>query len=115
MTEPVRSNVESLEPRSAATVKTDGATKDAASGQVRPRPKRISNTPPAPPPAPTLDDYEPIIGKSQLDELRFLPSIFRARGEDGQLHRCRRGSRRNAQSVGAAAVLNWKYPTHGKS
>jgi trehalose synthase len=73
MTEPVRSNVESLEPRSAATVKTDEATKDAASGQVRARRKpQISDTPPAPPPAPTLADYEPIIGKSQVDELRFV-------------------------------------------
>ncbi len=33
---------------------------------------RISETPPAPPPPPRLDDYEPIIGKPELDELRFL-------------------------------------------
>jgi trehalose synthase len=33
---------------------------------------RISETPPAPPPPPKLDDYEPIIGKPALDELRYL-------------------------------------------
>jgi trehalose synthase len=36
------------------------------------RKPRISNTPPPAPPAPKLIDYEPIIGKSQLDELRFV-------------------------------------------
>ena len=38
---------------------------------VRRKPK-ISDTPPPAPPAPKLADYEPIIGKSQLDELRFV-------------------------------------------
>ena len=37
----------------------------------RPRPK-IPTTPPAPPPPPRLDDYQPIIGKPELDDLRFL-------------------------------------------
>src|SRR6266581_6326200 len=36
------------------------------------RKPRISDTPPPAPPAPKLLDYEPIIGKSQLDELRFV-------------------------------------------
>ena len=36
------------------------------------RKPQISEFPPPPPPAPKLADYEPIIGKSQLDELRFL-------------------------------------------
>jgi trehalose synthase len=36
------------------------------------RKPRISDTPPPAPPAPKLADYEPIIGKSQLDELRFV-------------------------------------------
>jgi len=37
----------------------------------RPRPK-ISTTPPAPPPPPRLQDYAPIIGQPELDELHFL-------------------------------------------
>jgi len=36
------------------------------------RKPRISETPPLPPPPPKLDDYEPIIGRAQLDELRLL-------------------------------------------
>ena len=36
------------------------------------RKPKISDTPPPAPPAPKLADYEPIIGKSQLDELRFV-------------------------------------------
>ena len=42
----------------------------------RPRP-RISTTPPAPPPPPKLDDYAPIIGKPELDDLRFLARQLR--------------------------------------
>jgi trehalose synthase len=38
---------------------------------VRRKPK-ISEMPPPPPPIPKLADYEVIIGKSQLDELRFV-------------------------------------------
>src|SRR5687767_13503075 len=33
---------------------------------------KVSETPPPPPPPPQLKDYEPIIGKAELDELRFL-------------------------------------------
>jgi trehalose synthase len=44
----------------------------------RPRPN-ISTTPPAPPPPPRLDDYEPIIGKPELDELRFLARHLRGK------------------------------------
>ena len=40
---------------------------------------RISETPPAPPPPPRLDDYEPIIGKPELDELRFLARPLRGK------------------------------------
>jgi trehalose synthase len=38
----------------------------------RRRKPRITQTPPPPPAPPRLDDYEPIIGRPQLDELRFL-------------------------------------------
>jgi trehalose synthase len=44
----------------------------------RPRPK-ISTTPPAPPPPPKLDDYAPIIGKPELDDLRFLARQLRGK------------------------------------
>ena len=44
----------------------------------RPRPK-ISTTPPVPPPPPRLDDYEPIIGKPELDDLHFLARQLRGK------------------------------------
>ena len=44
----------------------------------RPRPK-ISTTPPAPPPPPRLDDYESIIGKPEIDDLRFLARQLRGK------------------------------------
>jgi trehalose synthase len=49
------------------------ASTQPAQAPIRERRKpRISDTPPPPSPAPKLADYEPIIGKSQLDELRFV-------------------------------------------
>ncbi len=36
------------------------------------RKPRISETPPVPPPPPRFDDYEAIIGRAQLDEVRLL-------------------------------------------
>lgn len=41
-------------------------------GKERRRKSRIPETPPPPPSPSRLDDYEPIIGRAQLDELRFL-------------------------------------------
>src|SRR5579863_416118 len=38
----------------------------------RGRKPRIPETPPPPPSPPRLEDYEPIIGRAQLDELRVL-------------------------------------------
>ena len=40
---------------------------------------RISETPPLPGPPPRLDDYEPIIGRPELDELRFLARQLRGK------------------------------------
>ena len=51
---------------------------EAPPRERRKRP-RISETPPAPPPPPRLDDYEPIIGKPQLDELRYLARPLRSK------------------------------------
>ncbi|MFB3917849.1 MAG: glycosyltransferase [Terriglobales bacterium] len=55
-----------------------GAPAEAPSRERRRKP-RISETPPAPPPPPRLEDYEPIIGRSQLDELRFLARQLRTK------------------------------------
>jgi trehalose synthase len=66
-------------PLEASSSTTDQNT-PAPPPQVRERRKpRISDTPPAAPPAPKLADYEPIIGKSQLDELRFVASALRGK------------------------------------
>jgi trehalose synthase len=40
---------------------------------------KISETPPPPPPPPRLLDYEPIIGKAEIDELRFLARHLRGK------------------------------------
>ena len=54
---------------------------DTATLPLRERRKkpRISETPPLPPPPPKLDDYERIIGKPQLDELRYLAESLRGK------------------------------------
>jgi trehalose synthase len=56
---------------SLRNAQTQGGTPAPARERRKPR---ISETPPAAPPAPRLADYESIIGKSQLDELRFVAS-----------------------------------------
>jgi trehalose synthase len=43
------------------------------------RTPQISDTPPPPGPPPVLRDYEPIIGRSQLDELYYLASAVRGK------------------------------------
>jgi trehalose synthase len=45
----------------------------------RRRRPRISTTPPAPAPPPKLDDYIPIIGQANIDELRFLARTLRGK------------------------------------
>ena len=60
-----------------------GASQPAGPSQAPPRERRrkprISETPPVPPPPPSLADYEPIIGKPQLDELHFLARSVRGK------------------------------------
>jgi trehalose synthase len=43
------------------------------------RQPRISETPPAPAPPPLLADYEPLIGKGELDEIRFLAADLKGK------------------------------------
>jgi trehalose synthase len=50
------------------------AATPAIPARERRRAPRIPETPPVPAPPARLDDYEPIIGKPELDELRFLGS-----------------------------------------
>ena len=65
----------------------DRAQKNAASARhdlpehfiERRRRPRISTEQPPPPAPPHLDDYAPIIGKPELDEIRFLARNFAAR------------------------------------
>ncbi|HYL12664.1 MAG TPA: glycosyltransferase [Terriglobales bacterium] len=54
------------------------APAEAPPGERRKKP-RIRETPPAPPPPPRLDDYEPLIGKGELDELRYLAQGLRGK------------------------------------
>jgi len=55
-----------------AETMTEATTQSASPAVPARRKPKISDTPPPAPPAPKLADYEPIIGKSQLDELRFV-------------------------------------------
>jgi trehalose synthase len=62
------------------TLPTTGESSTPSTPLVERRRKpRISTTPPAPPPPPRLEDYEPIIGRSQLDELYFLARALRTK------------------------------------
>jgi trehalose synthase len=76
--------VNEIAGRREAEMSSDAASQPAvdpvANVPVRERRKpRISDTPPAPPPVPKLADYEPIIGTSQLDELRFVAEPLRGK------------------------------------
>ena len=57
--------------RTAAAEAAPGSQTGVVDRPPRRKPQ-ISELPPPAPPAPKLADYEPIIGKSQLNELRFL-------------------------------------------
>jgi trehalose synthase len=65
------------EPRSGSS-RTAAPEAPPVERRQRPRPK-ISTEPPAPPPPPKLDDYAPIIGKPELDDLRFLARQLRGK------------------------------------
>jgi trehalose synthase len=66
--------------RSLPTEQTTSPSQPATPQAPARRKPVISETPPlAPPPPSKLADYEPIIGRSQLDELRFLASVLRGK------------------------------------
>ena len=62
-----------------APPRNGGSESPAEPFRERRKRPRISETPPPPPPPPRLDDYEPIIGKPELDELRFLARPLRGK------------------------------------
>jgi len=68
----------------------------------RRRAPRVSETPPTPPPPPKLDDYEPILGRPELDELHFLAS--RLRGKTVKMVNS------TAMGGGVAEILNRMVP-----
>jgi hypothetical protein len=78
------------------------AAPEAPAPQERRKRPRIPQTPPAPPPPPHFDDYEAIIGRPAMDEIRFL-----ARQISG-----RRVKMVNSTSVGGgvAEILNRLVP-----
>src|SRR5262249_38270949 len=57
----------------ADTTSSAAATPQTAQPERRKQP-RPWETPPAPVPPPHFNDYEPIVGRANLDELRFLAS-----------------------------------------
>jgi trehalose synthase len=74
----------------------------AAPPTERRRQPRIPTTPPAPAPAPHLEDYESIIGRSQLEELRFLARVLR--------HKTVKMVNSTAVGGGVAEILNRLVP-----
>jgi trehalose synthase len=73
---------ESIERIKADTVQRSSASVVPISSTPRRdarRKPRISETPPVPPPPPKLDDYEPIIGQPELDELRLLATPLKGK------------------------------------
>src|SRR5437016_13720948 len=97
---PTAPQPDSSSPAAEASVRnaqTQGGTPAPARERRKPR---ISETPPAAPPAPRLADYESIIGKSQVDELRFVASPLRGkRSEERRVGKewSRRGRQRSPQ------------------
>jgi trehalose synthase len=64
---------------SASTQAERNAAATPSPARERRQTPRISQTPPAPPPPPRLDDYEPIIGRAELDELHFLAKALQGK------------------------------------
>src|SRR5579884_2472722 len=75
----VVTSTEPGQPAASQPGASDPKSAPAAPFPERRKRPRISETPPAAPPPPRLDDYEPIIGKPELDELRFLARPLRGK------------------------------------
>jgi len=63
----------------SSTISVEPEPATAVPKRERRKQPRISDTPPMAPPPPRLDDYEPIIGKPELDELRFLATVLKGK------------------------------------
>jgi trehalose synthase len=74
---PAAATVHSPGRNGGASPATTGKT--AAPIREGRRPQRISETPPAPIPPPLLSDYEHLIGRGELDELRFLATDLKGK------------------------------------
>ncbi len=63
----------------SSTISVEPEPGTAVPNRERRKQPRISDTPPLAPPPPRLDDYQPIIGKPELDELRFLATVLKGK------------------------------------
>ncbi|MGC2328325.1 MAG: glycosyltransferase [Candidatus Sulfotelmatobacter sp.] len=102
-------NTEASPPDLTASTGFSEDQQFAATVPVAPPPKserrrqpRIPQTPPPPPSPPRLDDYEPIIGRPQLDELRFLAKALQ--------HKTAKMVNSTAVGGGVAEMLNRLVP-----
>ena len=79
--------MEPMEPQTASEVAAQEINRISTASSL-PRPRRVQErrkqpatweTPPAPVPAPLLDDYKSIVGAAEIDELRFLASELKGK------------------------------------
>lgn len=103
-TRPEKSAIAVEQPRTdeAPTIDRRDPTQAPVPPHRERRKYKVSETPPPPPPPPKLGDYEPIIGKPDLDELHFL-----ARGLRGKTVKMVNST---AVGGGVAEILNRLIP-----
>jgi trehalose synthase len=85
----MKANEQTMEPvkplapeitRADSVAEVPKPSASAPPGQVeRRKTPRSWETPPAPPPPPHLDDYKPIVGQPELDELHYLASEIKGK------------------------------------
>src|SRR5205807_10338129 len=71
-------------PKPAELSPNEGDGERRGTGPAVPPPRerrkyKVSETPPAPAPPPQLKDYEPILGRADIDELRFMARQLRGK------------------------------------